>query len=392
MAETRGQQKGAERQTELVARVVDTVRRAGERLADGPAVVGDGVDAARDALDGTLGQLAERLRAPGAQRGAKLSELTELVVECHALKEALERQVGERRLGLLGDVRLALSALRGIESLPGLLDKAAQELCVTVGFDRVFVSRVIDATLVAESVYFNGHPEEAKQLLELWRAHPPELTHEILETELVRRRSAAMVLDPAKDPRTFKPLVLATATRSYVVAPIAPEGRVIGFLHADHHYTGRTVDILDRDVLWAFAEGFGYAIERAVMLERLRAQRNRIRQMVVSIEALTSDLVAADVEMTVRAHDSADMAHASAGMFVAPESRIKSLLTPRELEVLALMAEGATNAAIANRLVISEGTVKSHVKHILRKLRAANRAEAVSRYMRLTNPRPGLAA
>ena len=33
--------------------------------------------------------------------------------------------------------------------------------------------------------------------------------------------------------------------------------------------------------------------------------------------------------------------------------------------------------------MISEGTVKSHVKHILRKLRAANRAEAVSRYLRL---------
>ena len=47
------------------------------------------------------------------------------------------------------------------------------------------------------------------------------------------------------------------------------------------------------------------------------------------------------------------------------------------------MAEGATNLAIAERLVISEGTVKSHVKSILRKLRAANRAEAVSRYMRL---------
>ncbi|MHB8696263.1 MAG: response regulator transcription factor, partial [Solirubrobacteraceae bacterium] len=37
---------------------------------------------------------------------------------------------------------------------------------------------------------------------------------------------------------------------------------------------------------------------------------------------------------------------------------------------------------IAEQLVISGGTVKSHVKHILRKLHAANRAEAVARYMR----------
>jgi len=46
--------------------------------------------------------------------------------------------------------------------------------------------------------------------------------------------------------------------------------------------------------------------------------------------------------------------------------------------VLKLMAAGDTNARIASKLIISEGTVKSHVKHILRKLCAANRAEAVS--------------
>jgi DNA-binding NarL/FixJ family response regulator len=38
---------------------------------------------------------------------------------------------------------------------------------------------------------------------------------------------------------------------------------------------------------------------------------------------------------------------------------------------------------VAQELVISEGTVKSHVKHILRKLRVANRAEAVSRYLHM---------
>jgi DNA-binding NarL/FixJ family response regulator len=49
--------------------------------------------------------------------------------------------------------------------------------------------------------------------------------------------------------------------------------------------------------------------------------------------------------------------------------------------VLALIVEGATNAAIGERLVISQGTVKSHVANILRKLGAANRADAVARYL-----------
>jgi DNA-binding NarL/FixJ family response regulator len=64
----------------------------------------------------------------------------------------------------------------------------------------------------------------------------------------------------------------------------------------------------------------------------------------------------------------------------APRSAsARDLLTRRELEVLEMVADGRTNAAIASRLVITEGTVKQHVKHILRKLRVQNRAEAVSR-------------
>ncbi len=46
-----------------------------------------------------------------------------------------------------------------------------------------------------------------------------------------------------------------------------------------------------------------------------------------------------------------------------------------------MVAAGASNADVARALVLSEGTVKTHVHHILRKLRAANRAEAVARYV-----------
>ena len=53
-------------------------------------------------------------------------------------------------------------------------------------------------------------------------------------------------------------------------------------------------------------------------------------------------------------------------------------LTERENEVLALMVEGLTNAQIADRLTVSLSTVKFHVRGILSKLNAANRAEAVN--------------
>jgi len=54
-----------------------------------------------------------------------------------------------------------------------------------------------------------------------------------------------------------------------------------------------------------------------------------------------------------------------------------SQLTPRELEVLELLANGMTNKEIASELVITVRTVKFHVSSILRKLEAGNRTEAV---------------
>jgi PAS domain S-box-containing protein len=56
-------------------------------------------------------------------------------------------------------------------------------------------------------------------------------------------------------------------------------------------------------------------------------------------------------------------------------------LTARQLEILRLIAQGLTNAAIAERLVVTEGTIKFHVRKILAKTNSTNRAEAVARVL-----------
>ncbi len=53
-------------------------------------------------------------------------------------------------------------------------------------------------------------------------------------------------------------------------------------------------------------------------------------------------------------------------------------LTPRELEILNLVAQGLSNKLIARALAISEGTVKTHVKNLLEKLDATSRTEALA--------------
>ena len=77
---------------------------------------------------------------------------------------------------------------------------------------------------------------------------------------------------------------------------------------------------------------------------------------------------------------------AEEGMSFFPHSTAEEIveaLTPREMDVLEMLAEGLSNKMIAHRLSISDHTAKFHVNSILTKLSAGTRTEAVTRGIRL---------
>ena len=302
-----------------------------------------------------------------------------------ALKETQGRLREARlaqRVAAAAGVHEALGRPHEINSVSQLIDRVPEETC-RLGFDRAMISRVHGSMWVPEAVYVEGDPGWAREILQVGHDEPQLLNHMILETEMVRRRGPLLVPDAQTDPRVHPTLAATTKARSYVAAPIMPERRVIGFLHADCYMRRRHVDEFCRDVLWMFAQGVGYAFQRTVLSERLHALRATVGRMTFDITKVTDELVGAQVEVARTDRENAGVARSGAAMFVADHSPADSGLTRREIDVLRLMATGETNAGIAARLIISEGTVKSHVKHILRKLGAANRAEAVCRYLRM---------
>lgn len=342
--------------------------------------------AARVALEDEAAALEARLATLAAEAPAELRAAIEALLDLHERRErAADRQVRDR-LQTLARVNAELATLRRLPSAEAMIAAAPRTACAACGFDRAVLYRVRGHELYAEAFHVEGDPEAAARLLRYSREHPAVLATQALETEMVRRRRPMAVEQAVGNPRVFADLAAAYDTHSYVAAPIMPEGRVIGFLHADHRLKPRKVDEFDRDALWAFAEGFGYAVERARLADRLRDQGRELRHLLRRTEAVVAEYLDAEVELG--SEDAAGTGATRVTAALLPEADgLADTLSRRELEVLALLGGGASNAQIAARLVIAEETAKSHVKRILRKLGAANRVEAATIWLKAQPPR-----
>lgn len=317
---------------------------------------------------------AELTAAEGAEDEAERIDHEEHLARLH------ERF--RRRHEAIGQVDAGVADLREMTSPPAIFEAAPRVLCESSDFDRALLSRVEEGRMVAGAIHFDDDPRAATVALERLADEPIALEHPLLEAEVLRRRRATAVTEARLNPRVSPRLVEALGWDAYVVSPVVVQGSVIAVLHAGR--TGAALDVLHRDVLWRHAVGLGQAYESASLRRGLRREREYMRRFLDRLDARLGELSDGRVRFAPSGPPASADPEARRPGPTHGENPFEGVLTRRETEILALLAEGLSNRNISDRLVISEGTVKFHVANVLRKLRVANRAEAASRYLTRT--------
>jgi LuxR family transcriptional regulator, regulator of acetate metabolism len=301
--------------------------------------------------------------------------------ELRALARRLAEDGALARLRALERVHTAVARLADAGPVSEIIDRAPGQAATALDLDRVLLSRLEDGWLVAEALHLADDDRAAEQALAELRAAPVRVGYPLVEGELLRRRRAAIVTAAEAEPATRQAHWAVMRWHDYLAAPVIMDGRVVGFLHGDRAPERAPLRSVDCDGLARFAEGFSEVYERAVLRRRLRVERQELRRIASWADARTAELSDGAIDL---ARDRQPAEGEEADRPPAARSALRDLLTPREIDVLEHLVKGETNAEIARTLVVSEGTVKFHVKNILRKMNASNRAEATSRYLRLS--------
>jgi DNA-binding CsgD family transcriptional regulator/GAF domain-containing protein len=332
---------------------------------------------------------------PSASLGRQLAELTRRLEERIALAEPSDESVTDaellisvlrlhcelldddliRRVKSLSEIRSALGDLRGL-SPRDMIYAAPVVLSRELTFARTMISTVRGSLWLPQHLHIedeDADPQSRPFHKYVEGAHI-QLADAPLETELVRKRCGAFVPSPADDKRTFKEIVAISGCFGYIAAPITVQGRAIGMLHADRPGPRGTVTADHLDQLEAFAECLAVAFESAVLEEKAAQQRVEVDNLCSNFDELLTR--SGRSELWSPAYATSAQRHDAYGS----RDEAAPVLTAREREIMSHVATGATNSQIARCLVISEGTVKSHLKHIAKKLNTSSRAAAVAVY------------
>ncbi|MEV0110019.1 LuxR C-terminal-related transcriptional regulator [Nocardia sp. NPDC050799] len=244
----------------------------------------------------------------------------------------------------VGEALMRLSRCAGADELISAIPREV----VRLGYDRALFSLVSGGTWRPRSIHSrqdcgwaDGYLGEQREIaLTLPAAAVGKRSAHVDETTMLGRSERNSGFE----------LWRRSRSKTFWMVPIVHDFRLVGMIHADCRFRERPASRTEVDALEYFC-----------------------RQLPLTLARRATGAAA---------HPESD---------AAPPKRAERLARPaveagdadgqlslREIDVVRLMAEGLTNAQIGRRLTITEGTVKSHVKRILRKTGAANRAEAVA--------------
>lgn len=200
------------------------------------------------------------------------------------------------------------------------------------------------------------------------------------ESEVIRRPVAA-----PEDLRAMAlPSVVADALDlgHVALAAVAPDSTAVAVLVAElpHAPTAN-----DHVLIAMHAQTIAAALDLVTMRMRATELVAEVRRSSASMQALGQELAAGRVVLPVDGGFGLTFPSSPSVLPVQATERWAGTLTARESRIAELLVEGRSNREIADTLVLSPETVKSHVSNVLRKLGVANRAEAVARLMRLAS-------
>ncbi|WP_063001641.1 LuxR C-terminal-related transcriptional regulator [Nocardia mikamii] len=285
------------------------------------------------------------------------------VLDAQAQVREIILQVQTQRIPALART---VTRMRSATSVEALIRQTCSELTGTLEFRRASYSLFDGASCTLRYV----HPGA--------ELPPPESTDSRKPTAaewdcIADRRSALVDTTALGQDRDHMAEILDTA--HYVIAPVVVGSDVRALIHAARDLPW-TVDSTDLQLLDIVAATFAVIQKREVRTHRMQRQRRSILAAVRQLATETDSFAGLDADLGLE------------GASIRPGSPAQSIraavhesLTPREAEVLGLIVDGASNNEIAEQLVITVETVKSHVKQVLRKLGAVNRSEAISLYL-----------
>jgi DNA-binding NarL/FixJ family response regulator len=188
--------------------------------------------------------------------------------------------------------------------------------------------------------------------------------------QLLRENAALSIVGVIDDPAAIS-LLIDQNHVNVVLADVPPRERLANW-RIRHNQTAFVIFVdgaNEEDSLDAL-----YAGARAILPRTAKPD-----EIVTVIKAVTNGLAVLPCELLPTLLSGASLV----GELLDDNDADRARLTPRELEVLAAMADGISNKAIARRLGISFHTAKFHVAAILAKLNADSRTEAVARAAQL---------